>query len=123
MAQQLRQKLSASLVGQKPLVLGKGESTWPITWYMAGVDGFNFDIPGDKKLEDYQYIFDSWDDAAGLKKIPTGYTGRQLEFRGWWVPDFSSMSTKRFLRYTINHTPWSPTGFTYLLYMSKDNQK
>jgi hypothetical protein len=119
MAIQLRQKITAALSGERPLVLGKGESTWPVTWYMAGVDNFNFDVPAGKKFDDYDYAFDSWDDNEGLKKIPEGYIGRQLEFRGWWVPDFNTISFKRFLRYTINHTPWSPTGFTYLLYMSK----
>jgi hypothetical protein len=121
MVVQLRQKLTASIRGQKPLVLGKGESTWPITWYMAGVEGFHFDVPGDKKLEDFDYIFDTWSDSDGLAKILPGYTGRKLEFRGWWVPDFNSISFKRFLRYAINHTNWSPTGFTYVLFMSKDS--
>jgi uncharacterized protein (TIGR03663 family) len=122
MTLQLKQKLTASVSGQRPLVLGKGESTWPITWYMAGIEGFNFDVPADKKFEDYEYVFDSWDDKedGGLKKIPQGYSGRKLEFRGWWVPDFNTISFKRFLRYTINHTNWSPTGFTYVLYMSKN---
>ena len=122
MALQLRQKLTASVTGKKPFVLGKGESTWPITWYMAGIEGFNFDVPADKKLEDFEFVFDSWSDSEGLKKIPEGYSGRQLEFRGWWVPDFNVITFKRFLRYAINHTPWSPTGFTYVLYMTRDKK-
>lgn len=123
MTLQIREKMTASVNGIRPLVLGRGESTWPITWYMAGVEGFNFDIPSGKSMSDYEYIFDSWDDNQGLKKIPAGFIGRQLEFRGWWVPDFNVISLRRFLRYAINHTPWNSTGFTYLLYMSKDHSQ
>lgn len=115
----IRRSIEAAKTGEKPTVLGKGESTWPLTWYMVGVEGYDFDVRAGKKLEDYDYIFDTWKGDEQLKDLPPGFQARRLDFRGWWVPDFNQMTLKKFLRYGLNHTGWSPTGYTYLLFMSK----
>lgn len=115
----IRDEMTSPMNGYKPEVLGKGESTWPMTWYMVDLPGFQFNIPEGKKLQDYDYVFDTWEDDKQLQNVPEGFRARRLDFRGWWVPEYPTMSLKKFLLYSLNHKNWSSTGYTYLLFLSK----
>jgi hypothetical protein len=110
--------------GYKPLVFGTGEATWPLAWYFRHLkDEYKFTAKPEER-SNYTYLFIDWKDQREPGDIPEGYTTRKLNLRGWWVPEFKQITLKKFLRYSINHYPWSPSGFTYTtLLMAKDRNR
>lgn len=110
--------------GYKPLVFGTGEATWPLAWYFRHLkEEYKFTSKPEEKTN-FTYLFIDWKDQREPGEIPEGYTARKLNLRGWWVPEFKQMTLKKFLRYSINHYPWSPSGFTYTtLLMAKDRNR
>jgi hypothetical protein len=100
--------------GFKPKVYATGESTWPLTWYFRVIpQEYRFSVKDKEELKDFAYIFISWKEKHDPSEIPEGYIQRRINLRGWWVPDFSQVSLKKFLRYSINHYPWNTSGFSY----------
>jgi uncharacterized protein (TIGR03663 family) len=100
--------------GFKPKVYATGESTWPLTWYFRVIpQEYKFSVKDKEELKDFAYIFISWKEKHDPSEIPEGYIQRRINLRGWWVPDFSQVSLKKFLRYSINHYPWNTSGFSY----------
>ena len=110
--------------GYKPLVFGTGEATWPLAWYFRHLkEEYKFTAKPEERSK-YTYLFIDWKDQREPGDIPEGYTVRKLNLRGWWVPEFRQVTLKKFLRYSINHYPWSPSGFTYTtLLMAKDRTR
>ena len=110
--------------GYKPLVFATGEATWPLAWYFRHLkDEYRFTAKPEERSK-YTYLFIDWKDKREPGEIPEGYTARKVNLRGWWVPDFKLVTLKKFLRYSINHYPWSPSGFTYTtLLMAKDRDR
>ena len=110
--------------GYKPLVFGTGEATWPLAWYFRHLkEEYKFTAKPEEKTN-YTYLFIDWKDQRDAGEIPEGYTARKVNLRGWWVPEFKQITLKKFLRYSINHYPWSPSGFTYTtLLMAKDRNR
>lgn len=110
--------------GYKPLVFATGEATWPLAWYFRHLrDEYKFTAKPEERVN-YTYLFIDWKDQREPGEIPEGYTARKLNLRGWWVPEFKQLTLKKFLRYSINHYPWSPSGFTYTtLLMAKDRNR
>ena len=110
--------------GYKPLVYATGEATWPLAWYFRHLkDEYRF-IAKPEERSNYTYLFIDWKDQREPGDIPEGYTARKLNLRGWWVPEFKQMTLKKFLRYSVNHYPWSPSGFTYTTFlMAKDRTR
>lgn len=110
--------------GYKPLVYATGEATWPLAWYFRHLkDEYKF-IAKPEERSNYTYLFIDWKDQREPGDIPEGYTARKLNLRGWWVPEFKQMTLKKFLRYSFNHYPWSPSGFTYTTFlMAKDRSR
>lgn len=111
--------------GFQPRIYATGESTWPLTWYFRNIpDQYKFRIKDNSELTNFAYIFISWKKKHDPSEIPEGYIQRQINLRGWWVPDFNQVSLKKFLRYSINHYPWSGTGFSYAtLLIAKDMER
>jgi hypothetical protein len=100
--------------GFRPKVYATGESTWPLTWYFRLIpQEYKFSVKDKEELKDFAYIFLSWKEKHDPSEIPEGYIQRRVNLRGWWVPDFSQISLKKFLRYSINHYPWNTSGFSY----------
>lgn len=111
--------------GFQPRIYGTGEATWPLTWYFRNIpEQYKFNLKDKSKINEFAYIFLSWKKKHDPSEIPDGYIQKQVNLRGWWVPDFKKVSLKRFLRYTINHYPWSGTGFSYAtLLIAKDMER
>lgn len=111
--------------GFQPRIHATGESTWPLTWYFRNIpDQYKFRIDDKSELKDFAYIFISWKKKHDPSEIPEGYIQKQINLRGWWVPDFKQISLKKFLRYSMNHYPWSGTGFSYAtLLIAKDMER
>lgn len=99
-----------------PRILGIGESVWPITWYLVDIPGYRFSAT-DAERPTFDYIFQDYRDP--VEKLPAGFTAMKVPLRGWWVPDYNSMTLRRYLAYSLNHTPWNPTGFTELSFLSR----
>jgi hypothetical protein len=110
--------------GYKPLVFATGEATWPLAWYFRHLkEEYKFTAKPEERSK-FTYLFIDWKDQREAGEIPEGYTARKVNLRGWWVPEFKQMTLKKFLRYSINHYPWSPSGFTYTtLLMAKDRTR
>jgi uncharacterized protein (TIGR03663 family) len=100
--------------GFKPRIYATGESTWPLTWYFRVIPNeYRFSVKNREELSEFAYIFLSWKENHDPAEIPPGYIQRRINLRGWWVPDFNQVSTKKFMRYAINHYPWNTSGFSY----------
>jgi len=98
----------------RPKVFVTGEGTWPLTWYFRGLrDEYRFSA-SDAEKKNFTYLFQDWKDPPPTGYHPEGYYVRRVNLRGWWVPDFKQMTLKKFLRFAINHYPWSASGFSYI---------
>jgi uncharacterized protein (TIGR03663 family) len=108
----------------RPKVLVTGDATWPLTWYFRHLPNeYRFSATPEEQ-KNFTYIVQDYKDPPQAGQIPDGFYSRKVNLRGWWVPDFSQMTLKKFLRYAINHYPWSTTGFTYVTVLTaKDTSK
>ena len=111
LALMIRENIEKQVFGFRPFVHVTGEASWPITWYFRGLPEYKFDALDMSKRDQYAYIFDTWKDDD---TVPEGFVSRRVNLRGWWVPDFSQMTLKKFLNYSVNLEPWSGTGYTYV---------
>lgn len=111
--------------GFKPRVYATGESTWPLTWYFRSIPNeYRFSLKSPEEKNEFAYIFISWKEKHEPSEIPDGYIIKKVNLRGWWVPDFNQVSFKKFLRYAVNHYPWSSSGFSYATMMiAKDMER
>jgi hypothetical protein len=92
----------------KPLIRTEGEAIWPLTWYFRGFKLYrHYTAEHENAKVKYQIL----DDSVAKDTHPE-YTMRTEHLRGWWVPDFTKMTWKKFLNYAWNHTPWSPVGYS-----------
>ena len=108
----------------KPKVYATGESTWPLTWYFRNIPNeYRFNAKPEE-MPNFTYVFQQWKDGAKKEDFPQEYYPRRINLRGWWVPEWKDVTLKKFLRYAINHYPWSPSGFSYAIFMTaKDTSK
>jgi uncharacterized protein (TIGR03663 family) len=109
----------------KPNVYVTGDATWPLTWYFRGLrENYKFSVSSSSEKSNFTYLVQDWNDTVKEEEIPEGFYSRKVNLRGWWVPDFKEMTLKKFLRYAINHYPWSPTGFTSVIVsVAKDTDR
>lgn len=105
----------------KPKILVTGDATWPLTWYFRHLPNeYKFSaLPDEKK--NFTYIIQDYKDNPTANDVLEGYSTRKLNLRGWWVPDFREMTLKKFLRYSINHYPWSGTGFSHVTLLAAND--
>jgi uncharacterized protein (TIGR03663 family) len=100
----------------KPRVYVEGDATWPLTFYFRGLkEQYKFTLSDPSERKEFTYLVQDWNDETKNSKIPEGFYSRKVNLRGWWVPDYNQMTLKNFLRYSINHYPWSPTGFSSVI--------
>lgn len=110
--------------GYRPKVYATGESTWPLTWYFRNIPNeYRFNAKPEE-MSNFTYQYRPWKDGAKKEDFQGEYYPRRINLRGWWVPDFREVTFKRFLRYAVNHYPWSPSGFSYAIFMvAKDTAR
>lgn len=114
--QKLRSDILTPMSGVAPKVLGIEDSVWPVTWYMVDVPQYKFDAPENER-GNFDYIIKNWKEN---EPAPAGFRAQRLNLRGWWVPDYQKMNLKKFLIYSLNHQPWSDTGFSYVTLLVKE---
>jgi predicted membrane-bound mannosyltransferase len=118
LAVRLRKEALSNIRPAEFTILGDGDPVWPLTWYMVGVDSFKF-IANEEERKNFDVIIQTFDEQP--KNVPPGFEKRKITLRGWWVPDYNQMSLKKFLNVSVNHIPWSPSGFTYAwLFINKN---
>ena len=99
-------------IREKPFkVLGEGDPVWPMTWYFVGINEFKWQATPEER-KDFDVIIQTYEE--NINNVPEGFEKRRLNLRGWWVPDYNQMTLKKFLNVSLNHIPWSPSGFTYV---------
>lgn len=123
-AKQIVDEVKYERNGYKPRVYATGESTWPLTWYYRNIpDAYRFNAKPEE-MSNFTYQYQKWSDGQKESDFPEGYYVRRINLRGWWVPEWKQVTLKKFLRYSINHYPWSPSGFSYATFLvAKDTAK
>lgn len=108
----------------RPKVLVTGDATWPYTWYFRNIPNEYRFSASPSERSNYTYIVEDYKETPANPADTESFYRRKLNLRGWWVPDFKKMTLKNFLRYSINHYPWNPSGFTHVTVMqAKDTAK
>jgi hypothetical protein len=116
LAESIRHQIQFQSNAYKPRVYVDGDATWPLTFYFRGIkDEYKFTLSNPDERKEFTYLIQDWNDETKNNKIPDGFYSRKVNLRGWWVPDYSQMTLKKFLRYSINHYPWSQTGFSSVI--------
>lgn len=102
----------------RPKVYATGESTWPLTWYFRTIpEEYKFNAKPEE-MPNFTYIYQAWKEGMKKEDFLQGYYPRRINLRGWWVPEWKELTLKKFLRYTVNHYPWSPSGFSYAFFLT-----
>ena len=108
----------------RPKILVTGDATWPYTWYFRNIPNEYRFSASPSERQNYTFIVEDHKEAPVNTTDSDSFVRRKMNLRGWWVPDFKKMTLKNFLRYSINHYPWSPSGFTHVTVMqAKDTAR
>lgn len=123
-AKQIIDEVKFERKAYRPKVYATGESTWPLTWYFRNIpDEYRFNAKPDE-MPNFTYIYQGWKEGMTRTDFPEGYYPRRINLRGWWVPEWREVTLKKFLRYGVNHYPWSSSGFSYAYFLTaKDTTK
>lgn len=108
--QSVRQASESGLFGRQLKINVSGEPVWPGTWYLKDMPQYDFKELGSAEMSEYDVIFKTWKDGEA---IPDGFVQEKINLRGWWVPDYSKMTLKNYLRMSLSLHPWSGNGFSY----------
>ncbi len=114
----LREEVALQMGGYKPKILSIGDSTWPMTWYMRDVPEYRFTAQPQEYTK-FDYIIQNWSEQSA--PAPAAFRYQRINLRGWWVPDLRQMTLRKFLAYALNHTPWSPVGYSYVWFQVNPN--
>ncbi|MDC0358405.1 TIGR03663 family protein [Oligoflexia bacterium] len=112
----IRAEVENPLNAKPPIVLVTKDGVWPATWYFRGMPGYHFSDPKNKP-ERFDYIIQNFKEPP--PNVPEGYEVKKIKLRGWWVPDYRKMTLTSFFFYALNHTPWGPTGYSYVHLLMK----
>jgi uncharacterized protein (TIGR03663 family) len=113
LANKIRNEILTAPEGLKPSVLVVGDGVWPLTWYFRDLPTYKFSAT-DSEKQGFDYIFQDEKEA-----VPAGFNSSKLPLRGWWVPDFSQMTFRRFLVNSLTLRPWGGNGFSNITFAQK----
>lgn len=105
-ANRIRNEIETKAQSQDVSVLVTGDAVWPLTWYLRDLPTYKFSASEEEK-KNFTYIIQNTDD-----KIPENFFSRQINLRGWWVPEFQNMTFKRFLMYSLTLHGWGGPGYS-----------
>jgi uncharacterized protein (TIGR03663 family) len=84
--------------------------TWPWVWYLhdfGDIAYFTID-PTEPLPEGFDaYIVSASSDPP---PVPAGYVIQRFPLRGWWLPDYDTVTVGKAVRWLITRRTWSPTG-------------
>jgi len=103
-----------------PKVLMTGDAIWPGSWYMHGLPQYHHRDQGN--YSQYTYMIKNVNSSKSIPKDELEkFDHRVLQFRGWWVPDYTKLTLINFLKYALFHEPWNPIGHSYVEFYRKKN--
>jgi hypothetical protein len=87
-------------------------ATFPWAWYFRHLDVGYIDLStaGAPPPESDAIVL-TQTSRARLQATLTGYDGREIPFRVWWVRDYDgALSARNWWRWFTAREPWNPTG-------------
>jgi uncharacterized protein (TIGR03663 family) len=101
---------------QQTSVLLLDDSTWITTWYFKEMKyNVQFDKMA-KPLESHDIILSKDPNLAVLDT----HNKVEIDYSGWWVPDYKLMNLVSFYHYAITHKAWNVSGLMkYYVYSKK----
>lgn len=105
---QIKREIESPL-GKKPHVMAMEHNTWPLTWYLYGLEHYHY-IKGKRELKDFDYVLTSTTDSSTGSELKMTHTRTDVPLRGWWLPDYNKMTFWNYLNYALHHNPWTPAG-------------
>jgi hypothetical protein len=115
----IRWEIESQSRGYRPRVYIDGDAVWPVVWYLRDLPENKFGASATDR-RDFKYQIVNADEAD---KVSDVYRKRQINLRGWWVPNFEEMTLKKCLWYAITHQPWSGTGFAYTTLLTRRGEE
>jgi uncharacterized protein (TIGR03663 family) len=116
----IREKMEMSPDWSNPTFYASDDFVWPVAWHFHNHPGYSFYLPASRKLSEFDYVILRTGDPAGRSLLET-HVPKNIPFRLWWVPSYDRMTPLNFLRYTLFHEPWNPTGtYESVLYTRKE---
>jgi uncharacterized protein (TIGR03663 family) len=92
--------------GDKFLVLSAGETTWPLFWYFFKRQNFIYHSSYGS-VDKFQYIFGEVLNDPRFSDIERTHEKRVISFRGWWVPDYKTMTLSNYFGYMFKRKTWN----------------
>lgn len=105
---EIRRQYFTPSKGQRPSIYLQGDALWPVTWYLHSIPTYRF-VRDEQTTASYEYAFLNLGDGQADIFRRTHYE-QIIPLRGWWVPDYSLMTLRKFLLYTFFHLEWNPIG-------------
>jgi len=115
----IRWEIESQSRGYRPRVYIDGDAVWPVVWYLRDLPENKFGASATDR-RDFKYQIVNADEAD---KVSDVYRKRQINLRGWWVPNFEEMTLKKCIWYAITHQPWSGTGFAYTTLLTRRGEE
>lgn len=112
----LREESLAKSEAARPAVLVDHLGREPSLWYFRGLTNFEHRPPKDSDYGRFDHILI---EGKRCEQERPGYSCEIMPLRGWWVPDYRTISVKALANYILFHDPWSGTGFTRMLLYTK----
>ena len=86
-------------------------ATFPWAWYFRDLDVGYLDMAtaAAPPVESDVIVLTQASNTR-LQPTLTGYDGREIRFRVWWVRDYGAMSAGNWWRWFTAREPWNPTG-------------
>jgi uncharacterized protein (TIGR03663 family) len=96
----------------KILVDSAEGATFPWAWYFRHLDVGYLDLSAaGEPPADSDVIILTQGSNTRLQPTLTGYDGKEIDFRVWWVRDYGkALSPANWWRWFSARTPWNPTG-------------
>jgi uncharacterized protein (TIGR03663 family) len=85
-------------------------ATFPWAWYFRHLGVGYVDLSRTGGVPETDVLVLTQASQARLRDRLTGYDGRQIRFRVWWVRDYGGMTPGGWLRWFATRKPWNPTG-------------
>jgi len=107
LALNIRAEVKARPLNDPARIMILGNATWPLTWYFRDVPLVQYHR-GEESIHLFDYVFHNPESP-----LETGesFESRTVPLRGWFVPNYSRMTLKKFLLYSISKEPWNETGY------------
>ena len=109
-------------LGYVPKLLTLNDAIWPMSWYMRDLlSTYVFNYNPNMNLADFDYIIFGGENynIHAFANLSQTHWVTNIPLRSWWVPDYTQMNLKKYLRYAIFHVPWNEPGQLFMKFARK----